>query len=104
VCDVTTERIAALLLCACCILGLASCHDDCDCPDCGGGSAADGGVFCEAEPAECGDLGNEAAQHFGCCFDGTVYWCDADALESIDCQAIGHPCGYSETGDYMDCI
>ena len=99
-----SERVAIpLLATALAVLCGAACDQECDCPDCGGGGG-DGGVTCDSQPAACADLGDDAAQHFGCCFEGTVYWCDGDALESVDCEYGGHECGYSAADDYMDCI
>jgi hypothetical protein len=85
-------------------IGAAACDQECDCPDCPSGGGADAGVECESQPSSCEDLGDEQAQHFGCCFEGSVYWCESGTLESIDCAAGGYLCGYSETGDFMDCI
>ena len=98
---ITVVALAAVALFA---LGVCACDQECDCPDCASGTGADGGVTCESAPGACADLGDDAAQQFGCCFEGSVFWCDADVLESIDCQAGGFLCGYSESGDFMDCI
>jgi hypothetical protein len=83
-------------------VGVSGCGADCSCED-EDSTLSDAGVDCEAEPSECADLGDEAAQHFGCCFEGTVYWCAGGTLDSIACEAYGYLCGYSETSDFMDC-
>ena len=85
-------------------VGAGACSDECNCPDCPSGGGADGGVTCEDQPASCEDLGDQNAQHFGCCYEGVVYWCEGETLESIDCLAGGYVCGYSESSDFMDCI
>jgi hypothetical protein len=95
-------RLASLILLLFCGLGNTACDEDCDCPDDPG--EIDGGVTCDDEPSACEDLGDVEAQHFGCCLGSTVYWCDGDVLESIDCALGGYSCGYSESDEFMDCI
>jgi hypothetical protein len=62
-------------------------------------------VDCEAEPLACEDIGEtEEAQYFGCCFEGSVYFCQTGVLGSIDCDQQGYSCGYSESFEVMDCV
>jgi hypothetical protein len=62
-------------------------------------------VDCEAEPLLCEDIGSgEQEQYFGCCFEGSVYFCQSGVLDSIDCEAQGYVCGYSESFEVMDCV
>jgi len=62
-------------------------------------------VDCEEQPEECADIGEtEEAQYFGCCFEGSVYFCQSGILESIDCEQQGYVCGYSESFEVMDCV
>jgi hypothetical protein len=62
-------------------------------------------VDCEAEPLTCLDIGEtEEQQYFGCCFEGTVYFCSSGILGSIDCEGQGYACGYSDAFEVMDCV
>jgi hypothetical protein len=99
-----------LLLCIAAAAPLASsCDDEND----GAGStdAADGGPdgvgegACPTEPTSCSDIGETVEQQYhGCCFGGSVYFCEDGVLETIDCEEGGYGCGYNAAGDFMDCV
>ena len=66
-------------------------------------------VACEGQPEECEDIGpDEEAQFYGCCFEGTVYWCqdygDTWLMIWKDCEAQGLDCGYLAEQGFLWCI
>jgi hypothetical protein len=70
-----------------------------------GGTEDDSDSDCPAEPASCEDIGeSEEAQYFGCCFGGSVYFCEGGELKTIDCEDDGNDCGYNAKGNFMDCV
>jgi len=62
-------------------------------------------VDCAEQPQTCEDVGaTEQEQYFGCCFEGSVYFCQSSVLDAIDCEEQGYVCGYSESFEVMDCV
>jgi hypothetical protein len=65
-------------------------------------------VACDGEPASCEDIGaTEDEQLYGCCLDGTVYWCQQYGEQWLlvwkDCAALGLACGYVDEVGYLWC-
>lgn len=65
----------------------------------GGNEQAEGGSGGSAEPSACGDVTYE-----GQCVGDTVEYCEAGAIQTIDCSAGGGTCGWNDSSDVYDCL
>ena len=59
----------------------------CECNDCDNG--------CATTPNGCGDI-----TYYGCCDDGTLYYCETNQVYSQPC---GGSCGWDQSNDWYDC-
>lgn len=66
-------------------------------------------VACDGKPSACEDIGpDEDAQFYGCCFEGTVYWCQYLGSSWLmvwkDCEALGLDCDYLSEQGFLWCV
>ncbi len=78
-------------------------HRQCGDDGCGGscGECAPGTGCSQGTCLGGGDCGD--VLEFGCCDGDTLYWCEDDLLQTLDCPAAGETCGWDGANSAYNC-